>query len=53
MKMFPPQRGLTNEELEKGHWLVYVDVKCADCGKEHALTNTVNGKCVRCGGKCS
>ena len=53
MRMFPPERMLSREELEKGHWALYMDVRCVDCRKEHALTNTVNGKCVRCGGKCS
>lgn len=52
MKMYPPPRGLSNEELKSGEWLLYVDVRCTDCGKEHALTNTRDGKCVKCGGKC-
>lgn len=64
MKVYPPPPrpcsccqhdtdcGLTNEELKKRHWLLYIDVKCIECGKEHALTNTNNGKCIRCGGEC-
>jgi len=52
MKMYPHHRELSNEELRKGHWTLYMDVKCAECGKEHALTNTNSGRCVRCGGKC-
>lgn len=54
MKMYPPKdKKLSIEELKKGLWLLYVDVKCAECGKEHALTNTNSSKCIKCGGRCS
>ncbi len=66
MKIYPPRgrtecegcgrtepRGLTEEQLKKGHWQLYADVVCEDCGKEHALTNTLPGqRCKRCGGQC-
>jgi len=52
MKIYPPERGLTNEEIRKGHWSIYADVKCIECGLEQALSNTINGKCKRCGGEC-
>ncbi len=56
MKIYPPPEGLSNEEIKKGHWAIYADVVCKDCGKEHALSNcrqTPEGpRCVRCGGEC-
>ena len=52
MKIFPPEKGLTKDEICRGDWLLYADVTCQVCGKEHAKSNTNNGYCIRCGGKC-
>ena len=56
MKIYPPPEGLTSEEIRKGHWTIYADVKCIECGKEHALTNAIQTstgpKCIKCGGRC-
>jgi hypothetical protein len=57
MNIYPPPKplcdcgGLTREELLSRHWALYADVKCVECGKEQALSNTVNGKCCQCGGE--
>ena len=57
MKIYPPPEGITDEQLRNGQWQVFADVKCAECGKEHALTNAEQSlegpRCVRCGGICT
>ncbi len=54
MKIYPPKEGFTAEEMRKGWWTLYVDVKCEDCGKEYAAScvGGIGGKCPRCGGRC-
>ena len=46
--------GLTFDDLKRGHWSLYADVKCLDCEKEYSLATVgdVGGKCPRCGGIC-
>jgi len=53
MKLYNlPEGGLTKEELERGLWAFYADVKCTECGKEAALTNVgLMQKCPKCGGQ--
>lgn len=60
MKIYPKPNvpegqdaGFTAEEVRSNQIMLYADVKCEDCGKEHALSNTRNGRCIKCGGRCS
>ena len=56
MKIYPeqaPNSELTHKMIEHGWWILYTDVICIDCKKEHAYTNTNQGKCLACGGECS
>lgn len=48
------RNGMTIKDMDNGHWSLYCDVKCEDCGKEQSLAAAggINGKCIRCGGKC-
>ena len=55
MKLYPElarRQGDESLELFDRTWSLYMDVTCVDCGKVHALSNTRNGNCIKCGGKC-
>jgi rubredoxin len=55
--IYPPKEGYSKEQMENGHWVLDVDVKCTnpDCGKEYSAANVggIGGKCKRCGWRCS
>jgi len=36
------------ELARSGHLMLYADVRCVDCGKEQALSNTISGRCCAC-----
>jgi hypothetical protein len=56
VKIYPPKEGFTAEEMRKGFWSLYVDVKCTnpECGKEYSLANVngLGGPCKVCGWPC-
>jgi len=59
MKLYPKseapegQRAFTEDEIRRGVWALYADVKCTVCGKEQTLAAAggVGGPCVKCGGR--
>ena len=61
MKLYPhpksrnrPDGGFTADEIKRGVWALNVDVKCTECGKEQSAAmagSTVDGQCIRCGGR--
>lgn len=56
MKLFIPEaenKDVLISLLDNGRFQLYIDVTCEDCGKVHALSNTHNGRCIRCGGICN
>ena len=56
MKIYAPPDGFTKEEMDRGWWSLYCDVKCtnAECGKEYSAANVggIGGPCKKCGAPC-
>jgi hypothetical protein len=56
MTIYPPPEGFTAEEMRRGLWVLYVDVKCSnsECGKEYSAAQVggIGGSCLRCGSRC-
>lgn len=50
-RIYPPDKGLTKEQLQRGEHWIYMDVECPHCGKVQsvAATHYVGGPCVQCG----
>jgi hypothetical protein len=55
MKIYPPEEGFTAEEMRRGVWSLYVDVKCEGCKADYSAPQVggIGGSCLRCGGRCS
>lgn len=61
MKFYPKpnvpeeEAGFTADEIRRNIHLLYVDVKCEVCGKEQSLAQvgSMNGSCIKCGGRTS